>query len=194
MGNFPDGMVEGTLTAAVRVSSVPARTSAIEREVVRLFDEHREPLLRYILSFGLSMHDGEEVLQEVFLALFRHLRGGGLRRNLPGWIFTVAHNLALRQRQTNQRSESILHGDALLAQEVVDDAPDPEAQVLHQERKRRLLRVVKTLPDQDQYCLRLRAEGLRYREIARVLGISLGSVATSLARSLGRLMCLDQRS
>jgi len=194
MGNFPDGMAEGTLTATVQVSAVPARTSAIEWEVVRLFDEHREPLLRYILSFGLTMHDGEEVLQEVFLALFRHLREGRLRRNLPGWIFTVAHNLALRQRQTNQRSENVLHRDALLAQRVFDDAPDPEAQLLHQERQKRLMRVVETLPDQDQHCLRLRAEGLRYREIARVLGISLGSVATSLARSLGRLICLDQRS
>ena len=194
MGNFPDGMAEGTLTATVQVSAVPARTSAIECEVVRLFDEHREPLLRYILSFGLTMHDGEEVLQEVFLALFRHLREGRLRRNLPGWIFTVAHNLALRQRQTNQRSENVLHRDALLAQRVFDDAPDPEAQLLHQERQKRLMRVVETLPDQDQHCLRLRAEGLRYREIARVLGISLGSVATSLARSLGRLICLDQRS
>jgi len=47
--------------------------------------------------------------------------------------------------------------------------------------------VVNALPEQDQSCLCMRAEGLRYREIAEALGISLGSVAASLARSLERL-------
>ena len=39
----------------------------------------------------------------------------------------------------------------------------------------RLMAVVHALPEADQGCLRLRAEGLRYREIAAVLGMSLGS-------------------
>jgi RNA polymerase sigma-70 factor (ECF subfamily) len=54
--------------------------------------------------------------------------------------------------------------------------------------------VARALPEQDQCCLTLRAEGLRYREIARVLGISVGSVANSLARALGRLSRADEMS
>src|SRR4051812_33560167 len=38
------------------------------------------------------------------------------------------------------------------------------------------------------------AEGLRYREISEVLGISLGSVANSLSRSLARMSVVDKRS
>jgi len=55
-----------------------------------------------------------------------------------------------------------------------------------------LLSVVRALPEQDQCCLSLRAEGLRYREIAEVLGISLGSVAASLEKSLSRLTRAEQ--
>jgi RNA polymerase sigma-70 factor (ECF subfamily) len=53
--------------------------------------------------------------------------------------------------------------------------------------RQQLLAVVNALPQQDHACLSLRAEGLRYREIADVLGISLGSVAASLEKSLARL-------
>ena len=48
-------------------------------------------------------------------------------------------------------------------------------------------------PNHDQHCLRLRAEGLRYREIAEVLGMSLGAVSISLTRSLARLERADRR-
>ena len=43
------------------------------------------------------------------------------------------------------------------------------------------------LPERDRRCLQLRAEGLKYREIARILGISLGAVSISLSRSLARM-------
>src|ERR1035438_4996358 len=70
----------------------------LEAEVVALFDELRDPLLRYLASFGLAIADGEEVLQEVFLALFQHLSRGKSKDNLRGWLFRVAHNLALKHR------------------------------------------------------------------------------------------------
>jgi RNA polymerase sigma-70 factor (ECF subfamily) len=52
--------------------------------------------------------------------------------------------------------------------------------------------VLRALPEQDRCCLHLRAEGLRYREIASVLGISLGSVSIALARSLARMGRADR--
>jgi RNA polymerase sigma-70 factor (ECF subfamily) len=61
------------------------------------------------------------------------------------------------------------------------------------QRRQRLLAVVQALPANDQQCLRLRAEGLRYREIATVLGMSLGAVSISLTRSLARLARADGR-
>lgn len=171
----------------------PARPSELEGEVIDLYDEYRNGLLRYVLSLGLSPQDGEEVVQEVFLALFRHLQLGRSRRNLRGWLFCVAHNLGLKCQQRNRRRLQKVEIDSELAADCRDPAPTPEDQVLAAQRQQRLLAVVEALPAQDRNCLRLRAEGLRYREIARVLGMSLGSVAASLARSLARLRCVDER-
>jgi RNA polymerase sigma-70 factor (ECF subfamily) len=80
-----------------------------------------------------------------------------------------------------------------VAAEHADPSPGPEAQLSEAQRRYRLLAVVRALPDNDQHCLRLRAEGLRYREIATVLGMSLGAVSISLTRSLARLARADGR-
>ena len=165
-----------------RVSSSP------EVEVVELFEELRDRLLRYLLVLGLSAHDGEEIIQESFLLLFQHLQRGKSRQNLRGWVFRVARNLALKQRYANQIwLRRTVEFDEALPEQKVDRNPNPEEQLRNSQRRRRLLAVVRALPEQDQSCLSMRAEGLRYREIAEALGISLGSVAASLARSLERL-------
>jgi RNA polymerase sigma-70 factor (ECF subfamily) len=162
--------------------------SEIEGEVIGLFNQFRSTLLRYVLSFGLSLHDGEEVVQEVFLALFRHLQLGKSRRNLSGWVFCVARNLAFKQCYANLRSFDTMASDWTIAERQLDPSPNPEEQVSFTQRRLRLLALLQALPQADQSCLRLRAEGLRYREIALVLGISLGAVSMSLTRSLARLI------
>jgi RNA polymerase sigma-70 factor, ECF subfamily len=173
--------------------SLSTKASRIEKEVMRLFEEFRDPLLRYSLSFGLPIHEAEEVIQEVFLALFRHLHLGRSRKNIRGWLFRVAHNLTLKQRLSNQTSVRRTVEDGNVAEKHVDPAPDPEELLSAAQRRSRLLAVVRALPENDQHCLRLRAEGLRYREIATVLGMSLGAVSISLTRSLARLIRADGR-
>ncbi len=160
----------------------------LEQEVVELFDEFRLPLLRYLSSFGLPLADGEEVLQEVFLSLFQHLQRGKSRENLRGWLFRVAHNLALKRRYRNGRD--LEHAAASPA---IDPAPNPEDQMLTNQVRQRALQVAKALPEQDRRCLFLRAEGLRYREIAGILDMSLGAVSLSLTRSLARIARSTER-
>jgi RNA polymerase sigma-70 factor (ECF subfamily) len=139
------------------------------------------------------MHDAEEVIQEVFLSLFRHLQLGRSRKNLRGWIFRVTHNLALKQRYANAGSRDKIETGETTAENHIDPALNPEEHLASAQRRRRLLAVVDALPEAEQNCLRLRAEGLRYREIAAVLGISLGSVSILLTRSIERLIRADGR-
>jgi RNA polymerase sigma-70 factor (ECF subfamily) len=174
-----------TLFTGQATESIP---SQIGSEVVELFEQLRSPLLRYLMSLGLNIQDGEEVTQEVFLALFQHLRQGKRGDNLRGWIFRVAHNLALKQ-VTSKKSKlerAAIRIDDTQA-EFVSSAPNPEELLDQRRTEARIQAVIKALPEQDKRCLYLRAEGLRYREIADVLGISLGSVANALERAVAKL-------
>jgi RNA polymerase sigma-70 factor (ECF subfamily) len=173
-------------------TTVSVAASGIECKVMNLFEQFRSPLFRYVISFGVPAHDAEEVTQEVFLSLFRHLQLRRSQKNLRGWIFRVAHNLALKRRYANDRSRSTEASDWGIAERQFDPSPNPEEQLAFTQRRHRLLRVLHALPEEDQCCLRLRAEGLRYREIAEVLDISLGAVSISLTRSLARLIRADR--
>ncbi len=176
------------LPSAVAID--PSGSADVQGEVLRLFDDCAPGLRRYVMSFGLSAESADDVVQEVFLALFKHLCLGRSRTNLRGWVFQVGHNLALKQRQQARRRQ----GAAWTAEEaeaVADPADTPEARIAGRQRQERLRSVMRALPDRDRRCLCLRAEGLRYRDIARTLGISLGSVAKSVARGLVRLTNAD---
>lgn len=176
--------------AIVDARTFATRPSPLEQEVVDLFDQFRVRLLRYTFGFGLSMQDGEEIVQEVFLSLFQHLQRGKSRENLRGWVFRVAHNLALKRRASIGAAGTGLGQEA---DAFADPAPNPEDQFATSQAQRRLQAVFRVLPEQDRRCLALRAEGLRYREIGQVLGISLGAVSLSLTRSLARLTNAAER-
>jgi RNA polymerase sigma-70 factor (ECF subfamily) len=141
----------------------------------------------------LSPQDAEEVTQEVFLSLFRHLQLGRSRSNLRGWIFRVAHNLALKKRGSNYKLQNRTESDQAVALAQADRGPDAEQQFASRQRRQRLRAVLLALPERDQRCLYLRAEGFRYREISQIMGMSLGSVSISLTRSLTRLGQVDER-
>lgn len=161
--------------------------------MLELFDSLQARLFRYLSTFMLPLPDAEEIIQETFLALFQHLQKGGARDNLKGWLFRVAHNLALKRRYRDRRDHQNLSGSLAAENRVADPALNPEDQFAARQMHARLMAVVQALPEQDRQCLILRAEGLRYREIAEVLDMSLSSVSGSLGRSLARISRAAER-
>jgi RNA polymerase sigma-70 factor, ECF subfamily len=180
---------DSTISLTLPAMASPTLSTAhaeIEEQVIFLFDQLHDRLSGYLLSFSLTVYDADDIVQETFLALFRHLQLGRSRRNLRGWIFRVGHNLALKRRNVNQASGSNVAYDSIMRAHS-DTGPSVEEQIQFSQRQKHLLAILAALPEQDQRCLCLRAEGLKYREIAEILGISLGTVSISLARSLARL-------
>jgi RNA polymerase sigma-70 factor, ECF subfamily len=174
-------------TLRAGASARARQSSPAEDTVLELFDALQDRLFRYLTSFMLSAPDAEEVIQDTFLALFKHLQKGGARDNLKGWLFRVAHNLALRRRYRDRRDYQNLGVSFPVEDLVPDPALNPEDQLAARQTHARLTAVVQALPEQDRQCLILRAEGLRYREISEILDMSLSSVSVSLGRSLARI-------
>ena len=190
---FEDRTLPG-IAAGEKAGASPQPTP-LEEEVVALFDQMQDRLMRYLLSNGVPIHDGEEIVQEVFLALFQHLQRGKSRRNLRAWVFQVAHNLSVKRYLANRRDrQNLVEPDQATAERsFIDQAPNPEDRLASHQTQVRLQSVFRALPEQDRRCLSLRAEGLTYREIARVLDMSLGAVALSLGRSLARFARVEER-
>ncbi len=157
------------------------------------FGQFQPRLLRYALCLGIGVEEGEDVVQEVFLSLFEHLQLGRPRHNIAGWLFRVTHNLSIKQRNAKQRERAKVHQDSQAVENQLDARANPEEQLADGQRQAQALAVVRILPEQDRLCLRLRAEGMRYREISKILGMSLGAVSASLTRSIARIARADGR-
>lgn len=153
-------------------------------EVTGLYRELREPLLRYLVCLGLSREDAQDVVQETFLSLHRHLTTGGGQDNIRGWVFRVAHN----QARNRQGSYHRRFGEPLDQHlDAISDETTPERAVLEKEKFRRLEKALASLTDSERDCLLLRAAGLRYREIGETLGIPTSTVGDTVERAIRKL-------
>jgi len=161
-----------------------ARFPSTDREATTLFGELRKPLLRYLMCLGLSSEDAQDVVQDAFLSLHRHLSGGGSEQNIRSWLFRVAHNQARnRQNSFDRRFSAPLDGAA----ETVLDEATPERVLLEKEKFARLGSAIRSLSGAERECLLLRASGLRYREIGEVLGVPTSTVADIVERAVKKL-------
>ena len=157
-------------------------------EALRWFDELHNPLRRYLLCAGASAADADDAVQETFLRLYRHLDEKGDSTNLHGWVFQVARNYLRDVSKSARRRRTVHLEEAMTFGGPADPQGSPEQRVLEQERVRRLQAAVAKLPEQQRECMLLRSAGLRYREIAVILGIQTASVGTLMHRATARLM------
>ena len=181
-----------------------SRLASDSCEATTLYQELRKPLLRYLAGLGLSADEAQDIVQESFLSLHKHMaERGSLRadpktrpsktgldgapdsqQNIRSWLFRVVHNLA----RNHQQSYSQRMGQPLdAAFEKASSEATPEQTALEREKFRRMDKAVRALAVQERECLMLRAEGLRYREIGEVLGIPTSTVADLVDRAIKKL-------
>jgi RNA polymerase sigma-70 factor (ECF subfamily) len=181
----------------VRLSSMPPRylgISALDgrspagnpQRVIELYELLRPSLRAYLCSRGLSQDYAEDVIQETFLRLVRHIVRHGPEENLRGWLFRVARNISVDLHRLERRWFGGAEGGAVL-QGRVDPAPNPEQKIILEERRREFEDACAQLTPKQRRCVLLRAEGLRYREIAVVLGVSVQRVGEMMQRAISLL-------
>lgn len=153
-------------------------------EATTLYRELRKPLLRYLTCLGLSADEAQDVVQDAFLSLHKHLAGGGSQENIRSWVFCVAHNQARNRQSCYERRFAGPLEDRI---DVIANGSTPESAVLEQEKFRQLKKAVALLTDSERECLLLRAGGLRYREIGEVVGVPTSTAADTVDRAIKKL-------
>ena len=143
-----------------------------------LFEQHGVAVYRFATVLLHHHQDAEDVVQETFLKLVRHLDVGGNTSNLRGWLFTVAAHAA-RDRQ-RRRARWIPWS------RVHDPAVAPPALPDEDGQRRAAREALRRLPERDRLLLALRAQELSYRDIAVAARLCQTSVGRLLARALDR--------
>ena len=186
MGESADGVLpERALALATNRTSDPMTLS---ERVLALFEQLRIPVFRYILRKTRDSGQAEDITQETFLRLFRHLGKDHPLDNPKAWLFTVANNLAVDAGRSDRHFKEL---DETTWKNIEESRSglqaDPEKLMLQRERLDRLHIAVLNLTPLQRECLHLRAEGLLYREIAGLLEISSSTVMDAVRRATLKL-------
>ena len=182
--------IESDLTLVERLRH--GDTIALEKLMARYTDRV------YRLAHGITGNaaDAEEVVQDVFLTVFRKIHTFEGRSALGSWIYRVATNAALikRRGQRTEREVSIesklptflpdgrMTGEPALL--LADWSQTPESELLSGETRAILHRAIDALPAQYRAVLVLRdVEGLSNEEVAEAVGDSVAAVKSRLHRA-----------
>jgi RNA polymerase sigma-70 factor (ECF subfamily) len=164
------------------------RASEHAAKLSQIFELLWEPVCRYLILSSVSRAVAEDLAQEAFLRLYASMEKGQSVDNVSAWVFRVARNLAVDHfRKKDPLNSASAESMEFIASGLPDPAPDAEQMVLQGENRQRFEETLRTLSHQEQQCVFLRLEGLRYAEIADVLGISVGNVSTYLSRGIKKL-------
>lgn len=160
-----------------------------QQALAELFLLYRMPLLHYLQQFTSDHGLAEEVLQDVFLAVWKGACSYEGKSVVKAWLFGIARRRACK---TLSRHEHELIGLDELEQ-VPSYEPEPEASLLAHMAHAELLRAIEQLPvAQREVLLLVFVHGFSYQEVAEVLDVPVGTVKSRLNTARRTLRTLLQ--
>src|SRR5262245_62022932 len=166
----------------------PPALETLRERVESLIKQLHLPIFRYVICKTRDSGTAEDIAQESFLRLYRHLLDERPVENPKAWLFAVAHNLSMDSMRGQSQFKTLEEREW---EELEDPRSvshdDHEKTVLERERRELLREAVMSLTPLQRECLHLRAEGLRLREIADILRISISTVADATRRASVKL-------
>lgn len=145
-----------------------------ERQFVQLFETNRASIRRLCYGYLNSACEVDDLFQEIMTNVWNSLPSFRGEAKISTWLYRIAVNTALIHRRKRRPSEEL------------PDLPDQRASahqdLEHQERLESLHRAIGQLADQDRVIVSLLLEGLSYKEIADITGITVNYVGVKISR------------
>jgi len=165
-------------------SSAPAdpRKAGFEREAL----VHLDALYRVALRLSGNAADADDLVQETMLKAYRAWDQYEPGTNAKGWLLTILRHTFINEYRRRARHPESVDLDAIEPFVVFEDVQedDPQGRFFDQIVDDEVLRAIDALPEQFREAIVLSdVEGLSYEEIARILGVPLGTVKSRLFRA-----------
>ncbi|MGK7311234.1 MAG: RNA polymerase sigma factor [Candidatus Longimicrobiales bacterium M2_2A_002] len=156
-----------------------------------LYNRYRDRLVHFIRRKTGDPDRAEDLVQEAFVRVTRHLHRFDQSKKFSTWIYTICSNLAKNELRNRSRSPLVLFQKLTTHWEpdhrplqFEDSAMKPDRMYNNRYLEEAVEKTVEKLPEHHQLVFRLRElEGKSYEEIAEITGVNLGTVKSRLHRA-----------
>jgi len=144
----------------------------------------------YNVAFRITRNsaDAEEVTQDVFMKIYRNLKGFQFRSAFKTWVYRITINTAINRYRKSKKEEK----DRVDYDNIIESLPDNRLAmegVNQNDNEAGLNALLDMLSHEHKTCLILREiEGLSYQEIADTLKIPVNTVRSRLKRARQALL------
>ncbi|MBN1779672.1 RNA polymerase sigma factor [bacterium] len=146
----------------------------------RLVTLHQPYVYQIAYRVVLSAEDARDVVQEVFVKVWRNLSKYRMNTKFTTWLYRIAVNAALDRMRQNKRHASVIAGEASGMTAASPD-PDPERALLKKETRELIERAMNRLPEKRRLVFILRdLQELSVQETAEILKCSEQNVKSHL--------------
>ena len=139
-------------------------------------------LASFAFRFVQSSYEAEEVVSDVFYKLWKNRKNIQITSSLQSYLFTSVRNKCLDKLRVENRKNQC--DDSILVN-FTSNISNPLQHTLGEELRKRIETAIEALPRDRKRIFRLsRDNGLKYKEIAALLNISIKTVETQMGRAL----------
>jgi RNA polymerase sigma-70 factor (ECF subfamily) len=167
-----------------------------DQALAEIYDRYAEAIYRYLYRILGDPAQAEDLTGEVFLRLLRVLpTSRAPRDNLRGWLYRVAHNLAMDWFRRNPKGRTVAwEAGTVPGEGVVATGESPAAVLERRQTREQLWQAIQQLTRAQQRVVVLRfGEGFKIAEVARLMGKGEGAVKVLQHRAIRRLRALLNR-
>jgi RNA polymerase sigma-70 factor (ECF subfamily) len=158
----------------------------------RLYDQHKNALYRYLNFLTRNTAESEDLFQETWLRVAKHMQKLDHIEKVKPWIFTIATNLhrdSLRKKKIRQMFiRNLDRGDCSPHLPLKSVQRDPAEKTEREQAYQDVMQALGNLPEKIRQVVVLREiEGFSYEEIAVTLGLSSGTVKSRMHRAIKKI-------
>jgi RNA polymerase sigma-70 factor (ECF subfamily) len=151
-----------------------------------LFSLFYKPLQQFAFTFTRSPEMSEEIVSDVFISIWQRRRQLEEIENLKVYLYISTKNAALKYLLKQQKEVAISIDN--LHVELESQYNDPEQLMMTAEMLARAEQAISDLPPRCKLVFKLiKEDGLRYKEVAEILGISVKTIDNQLAIALQKI-------
>jgi RNA polymerase sigma-70 factor (ECF subfamily) len=163
----------------------------LEYIYLNAIEANKDRIFRICRSYSSDNEDAKDLFQEVLMNIWKSLPSFKSQSNINTWIFRIAINVCLKAKQFSRKKQSHFVKLESIKYENIEDTIEPDD---NEKQFIRLSECIKDLEGTERSIILLHMEGLLYRDIGQIFGLSENHIAVKIKRVKNKLEnCLKSK-